>query len=162
MEGIMYPCEIKELPTQAALSIRSKVPVEQLPEFFEKVYSRIGQYLFELDEQHMGAAFAIYYNLDMKNLDVEAGFTVTKPVAGKGDIRLIVIPGGTYAVCHYTGPYNQMTPAYDYLREYAEDRHYKVGQIAYEWYLNGPEVPPQQLRTDIAFPVTHVEKPEYA
>jgi effector-binding domain-containing protein len=149
---------MKEQPALDVLSVRSRVPVQELPQFFSRVYGAIGQYIGELGEQPEGGVFALYHNLDMQNMDVEAGFTVSKPLPGKGEIQPGTVPGGTYAICHYTGPYDQMDPAYDFLKEYAHDRGYKVGEIIYEWYLNGPDVPPQELQTDIAFPAVHIEK----
>jgi len=43
--------------------------------------------LNELGEKPLEAAFAAYYNMDMENLDVEMGFPVAKPLAGRGEIK---------------------------------------------------------------------------
>jgi effector-binding domain-containing protein len=152
----MYPCEIKEWPTRPALSIRFRAPVQELPGQFGRVYGEILQYLRELGEQHVGAAFAAYHNLDMQNMDVEAGFPVSKPLPDRGEIRAGKIPGGMVAICHYTGPYDKVGPAYEELKQFAMEKGYAPGGVCYEWYLNGPEVPPQDLKTDIVFPVTFV------
>jgi effector-binding domain-containing protein len=114
------------------------------------------QYLEELGESHTGNAFAAYHNMDMQNMDVEAGFPVSRALPGRGDIQPGKIPGGWFAVCHYTGPYDQLGPAYEFLTQYSADRGYHPGSVAYEWYLTGPDVPPQEMKTDIVFPVTPV------
>ena len=75
-----YPCELQEQPTRPTLSIRFKAPVQELPQHFGRIYGPIGQYLGQLGEQHAGAPFAIYYNMDMQNLYIEAGFPVHKPL----------------------------------------------------------------------------------
>jgi effector-binding domain-containing protein len=157
----MYPCEIKEQPARHTLSIRFRSPVQDLPKHFGRVYGAILEYLGALGEPHTGAAFAAYYNLDMQNLDIEAGFPVSKPLAGKGEIRSGEIPGGMVAICHYTGPYDGVGPACEELTEFIQERGYAISGVCYEWYLNGPDVPPQELKTDIIFPVTAVgEKAE--
>ncbi|MBZ0286132.1 MAG: GyrI-like domain-containing protein, partial [Anaerolineae bacterium] len=66
------------------------------------------------------------------------------------------------AICHYTGPYDQCPPAYQELAQFVKDQGYEAGTVAYEWYLNGPETPPQDLKTDIVFPVKRVSEPTKA
>ncbi|MBL8163503.1 MAG: GyrI-like domain-containing protein [Anaerolineae bacterium] len=151
----MYPCEIKELPARHALCIRFRSPVENLPQHFKDAYGSIMRYLGTLGAEHEGAAFAAYHNLDMRNLDVEAGFPVSSPLPGKGEIRAITIPGGMSAICHYKGPYDGMSAAYTELSAFVAAQGFKIsGLTTYEWYLNGPdEVGPQDLRTDIVYSV---------
>lgn len=152
----MYPCEIQEQALRQTLSIRFRASVKELPEHFTRVYAAITHYIRQRETLLAGPAFAIYYNLNMRNLDIEAGFPVNRPMLASGEIQFGEIPAGTFAVCHYTGPYNKMNPAYEELTSFATDKGYKPGKIAYEWYLNGPGVDPENLRTDIAFPVSRV------
>ncbi len=153
----MYPCELQEQAARHALSIRFRSAVQDLPAHFERVYGSIMQYLGALGEEHTGAAFAAYYNMDMQSLDVEAGFPVARPLPGKGDIRATEIPAGMFAVCHYTGPYDQVGPAYEQLMQFIKEKGYTVSGAAYEWYLNGPcDVSPQDLKTDIVLPVMRI------
>jgi effector-binding domain-containing protein len=159
----MFPCEIKTFPTRSALSIRFRSPVQELSAHFGRVYGAIGAYLAELGAQDQGeAVFAAYHNMDMQNLDIVAGFTISKPLPGKGEIQAAEIPGGPFAICHYTGPYDQVGPAYEELTQYAAQHGYQPGGVAYEWYLNGPDVPPQDLKTDVAFPVIPLGEPAKA
>jgi effector-binding domain-containing protein len=126
--------------------------VGELAKHFERIYTAIVQYVEEQGGEHAGAAFAIYYNMDMQDLDIEAGFPVAKPMPAKGEIQAGEIPGGTYAVCHYTGPYKEVGPAYEVLTKFAQGEGYApAGEIAYEWYFDGPDVPEKDLRTDVAF-----------
>jgi effector-binding domain-containing protein len=138
------------------LSIRFRTPVGELPKHFERVYNAIGAYIGEQGVEHTGAAFAIYYNMDMDNLDVEAGFPVAKALPTKGEIQAGEIPGGTFAICHYTGPYAEVAPAYEALTEFAKGEGYVPTGSAYEWYFDGPDVPEKDLRTDVSFPVKRV------
>lgn len=156
----MFPCEIQEHVTQPALAVRFRAPVQDLKQHFGRVYSMIMQYITEVGAEYAGAPFAIYRNMDMQNLDVEVGFPVSKAAPTKGEIHSIEIPGGSYAVCHYRGPYDQMASSYTHLAEFAKAKGFVPGHIAYEWYLSEPDVPPQDIRTDIAFPVTRVADKE--
>ncbi len=158
----MFPCEISQQASRATLSIRFRAPIQELPQHFARVYGTLLRYLGEAGGQVAGYAFASYYNMELQDVDVEAGFPVAAPLAGTGDIRAGTIAAGTFAICHYTGPYNGIAPAYDTLTKYAEEHGYAPSGIAYEWYLNGPEVPPQELRTDVMFPVKPVAHRETA
>lgn len=154
----MYPCEIKQQPLQHTLAIRFHAPVQDLRAHFARVYGAILQYLDELGEPCEGAAFATSYNMDMQNLDIEAGFPVGRVLPPTEEIQAGEIPAGMYAVCHYTGPYDQVGPAYEELRKFVIEQAYEPTGIAYEWYLNGPEVPPEEYKTDIAFSIMQIEE----
>ncbi|MCZ7539654.1 MAG: GyrI-like domain-containing protein [Anaerolineae bacterium] len=154
----MYPCELQEQPARPTLSIRFRSPVQDLSTHFGRIWGSLIEYLGTLGEHPTGAPFAAYYNMDMQDLDIEAGFPVARPLPGKGEIQATEIPGGMFAICHYTGPYNQVGPAYGELTQFVQQQGYAPSGAAYEWYLNDPSaVPPQELKTDVAFPVTRVE-----
>ena len=89
-----YQCEIREQAQKPVLSIRLNTPVQKLPQAMGQVYGRIAQYLNALGEHPQGAPFAIYYNMDMANLDVGIGFPTAKPLPGKDDIHSGAIGGG--------------------------------------------------------------------
>jgi effector-binding domain-containing protein len=149
-----YKCEIKEQSTQPALSIRTRTSVEHLPQVFGDAFGAIAQYLGELGEQPAGPPFAAYYNMDMQDLDVEIGVLVTKSLPGKDDIKAGEIPGGQVATCLHTGPYSEIEPAYNALSQWMKENGYEATGVAYEMYLNDPaETPPQELKTQILFPL---------
>ncbi len=155
----MYPCELTQRATQPTLTIRFTAPMQELPRHFGRAYGEIAKYLAMIGEQPAGMPFALYHNMDMEHLDVEAGFPVGKPLPTKGEIAAGTIAGGTFAICHYTGPYDKCGPAYDALHHFIADKGYVTGDVAYEFYLNGPETPPEKLKTDLVFPVTRVTEP---
>jgi effector-binding domain-containing protein len=147
-------CEFLEKPAQPVLSIRTRTTVDKLPQVLGYAYEAIMQYLGEIGEQPSDAPFAAYYNMDMQDLDIEAGFPVMKPIAGKGEIAGSEIPAGKQAVCIYKGPYSQCEAAYNDLTQWMQENgHIPVG-TAYEFYLNSPEdTPESELLTRIMFPL---------
>lgn len=149
-----YQCEIVERPPQTTLSVRSRIPMQELPQFFAQAYTAIIQYLEELEQQPAGPPYAVYHNIDVQNLDVEAGFLVSRPFAGRGDIRAGQLPGGQAASCVHTGPYDQIAPAYEALVQYIQALGRTASGIAYEIYLNDPkQTLPHQLQTQIVLPL---------
>jgi effector-binding domain-containing protein len=120
----------------------------------QKAYGAVAQYLGEMGEQPRSPAYAAYYNMDMQNLDVEIGFPVSKKLPGRNDVKPSKIPAGKYASCVFTGPYSDIEPAYNALTKWIKENGYEVTGIAYELYLNDPDVtPPNELKTEILFPL---------
>jgi len=149
-----YKCEVKTRVVQPTLSIRKTTPVQNLPQVMGEVYGTIAQYLGQIGEQPAGAPFAAYYNMDLQNLEVEIGFPVSKKLSDKGDIKACEIPSGKFATCLYTGPYNEIEPAYNELSKWMKDNGYEATGIAYEFYLDDPgQTHPEELKTQILFPL---------
>jgi effector-binding domain-containing protein len=89
----------------------------------------------------------------MQNLDVEIGFPVAKKLLAKGQIRPSELAAGPAARTLFIGPYTEMGPAYEELKRFAETNGREPTGVAIEYYLNGPETPPEKLETRIVFPL---------
>ena len=149
-----FTCEIKEVPVQQALTIRTRTSVQNLPQTLGQCFGAVAQYLGELGEQPAGAPFVAYYNMDMNDLDVGAGFPVSRKLVGNDKIKAGQIPGGKTGTCLYTGPYQEMPPAYEALTKLLTDKGLEPTGIVYEMYLNSPmDTDPSKLQTLILFPL---------
>ena len=147
-------CEILDRPAQLTLSVRSRANVADLPVLMGQVFGAIMQYLGEAGQFPTGAPYAAYYNTDMQDLDVEIGFPVAPALPGKGDIRPGQIRAGKAASCVHVGPYEQFERTYGALIAYIADQGLEATGVSYEFYLNDPgDVPPEQLQTQIVFPL---------
>lgn len=145
-----FKCELMELASQPALSIRLRTAAQDLPQVFGKGYGEIAQYLGEVQEQPAGSPFAIYYNMDMQDLDVEFGFPVSTSLTGRGNIHASETPGGKSASCLHVGPYSDVEPTYNALFQWINDNGYEANGVAYEMYLNDPyQTPPEKIETQI-------------
>jgi effector-binding domain-containing protein len=146
-------CEIFDIPETPTLSIRTHTAVAGLPMLIGQSYRAIMQYLEELGEVIGGEPFAIYYNMDMENLDVELGFPVIKPQPAKGNIKPSTLPAGPAARTIFTGPYEDEGPAYEELNKFITDNGREATGVAMEYYLTGPETPPEKHQTRIVLPL---------
>jgi effector-binding domain-containing protein len=147
-------CELKERAKQPTLMIRTTTSMQDLSNVLGKAYGAIVQYLGSLGVAPAGPPLAVYYNMDMENLDIGIGFPVAKALPGEGKIQAGEIPAGKYASCLYTGPYDEIGDAYDALTAWVEENDYEATGLAYEFYLNDPnETPPEALQTQILFPL---------
>ncbi|HEY3345753.1 MAG TPA: GyrI-like domain-containing protein [Anaerolineaceae bacterium] len=146
--------EVIQQPQQAVMSIRTRTSVDKLPGLIGQGYGAIMGWLQELGEAPVGMPFVAYYNMDMQDLDVEIGFPVGRALTGKGEVQPGAIPDGRVASCTYTGPYEQMAPAYEALTQWVQEHGYVPSGISYEHYLNSPaDCPPEGLQTRIVFPL---------
>lgn len=148
------PCEVRQMPAQPVLSIRSRTPMDNLQQVLGQSYEKIALLLNELGENPAGCPFVIYYNMDMQDLDVEVGFPVSSALPGKGAIQAGDFPAGWAATCEYTGPYPEMVSAYEALTHWIQEHNYQPTGVAIEVYLNSPsQTPPEELKTQIFLPV---------
>lgn len=149
-----YKCDLQEKSTQSTLAIRTRAAVQDLSQVLGEAYGTVAQYLGELGEYPAGPPFVIYYNEDMQDLDIEIGFPVARELPGRGDIQASELPGGKAATCLYTGPYDDIAEPYEALTQWMEENGHEPTGVCYEMYLNDPqETPPEELQTQIVFPV---------
>ncbi len=147
---MIFKCELKEMVSQAAITIRVKVAVQELPSVFEKGYKELFEYMDEMKVSPDGSPFAIYYNMDMQNLDVEYGFPLMKGLPDRGELKASETVSGKAASCIHKGPYKDLGLSYDKLLKWMEENGYKAKGVACEIYLNDPEsTPSEELRTEI-------------
>lgn len=147
-------CEVKDVAPQPTLGVRKKTSLENISTMLGEAYGTVAQYLGELGEYPAGPPYAVYYNEDMQNLDVEAGFPVARELEGRGEIQAGKFPGGEAATCTHVGPYAEIEAAYTALSEWVQEQGLEPTGVAYEIYLNDPdETPPEELQTQILFPL---------
>ncbi|MDD3846508.1 MAG: GyrI-like domain-containing protein [Syntrophorhabdaceae bacterium] len=149
-----YSCELSAIEPHSTVTIRTRVNVEHLPDVFASSFASLVEYLEELGEDIIGPPFAIYYNVEMEDLDVEMGLPVGKPLPGRGDIASRQISIEKAASTIHTGPYEEIESAYLALAEWMNSNGHKPERGSYEFYLNDPgTTDPQELQTVIFIPV---------
>jgi effector-binding domain-containing protein len=147
-----YQVVLEEKEAQPTLSIRTRTPVQNLPQVLGKAYGSIFAYLNEIGIQPSGAPYVGYFNMDMQDLDIECGLPVAQPVTGNNEIKSSEIPAGKQVSCLYTGPYSQIEPAYNAIMDWIPANGHVSTGICYEFYLNDPAGTPENaLVTKIAF-----------
>lgn len=147
-------CKLEHQSPQATLSIRFRAPAQQLSEHFSRAYGAVAAYLAEMKLSPSGPAFATYHNLDMSNLDVEAGFAVDHSLPGRGEIRAGEMAECDAATSIHTGPYDGVGATYAALTEWIHAHGLTSAGLPSEFYLNDPtSTPAANLRTKVVLPV---------
>jgi effector-binding domain-containing protein len=149
-----YRFELLDRAAQPTLAIRTRAPVQSLPQVVGQAYAAIMQVAGQLGLQPSGAPFVAYHNMDMQDLDMEIGFPFAQKVAGKGNVLAGEIPGGRAAACLHVGPYDQLGATYQALHQWMQANGHVPTGVAYEFYLNDPQsTPPAELQTQLVFPL---------
>ncbi|MFX0037087.1 MAG: GyrI-like domain-containing protein [Candidatus Hermodarchaeota archaeon] len=145
---------IKDFPTRLTLAIRTRSPVQNLPQLLGQSYGAIMEYLGQLGESPTGHPFVIYYNLDMQDLDIEIGFPVSKKFPDKESVKSSEIPAGKYASAVHIGAYSEMESVYNALYQWVQDKGHETKEFAIELYYNDPnEVGWENTQTEVQLPL---------
>ena len=146
--------EIVEKRPQDTLSVRYRTPAKELPKTMGPIYGEIAAYMARNGIPYAGPPFAMYYNMDMDDLDVEIGFPVVKAAAGEGRVKASSLPGGRVATAKHVGSYESIEKTYNQLMAFVAKEKLEVESFMYEEYLNSPEdTPADKLETNIYFPL---------
>lgn len=144
--------KIIQKEVQPTLAVKGLTAMQDIPAFLAKAYGEIAEYGQLHNIQFTGAPYAMYFNMDMDNLEIEAGFPVAGIFEGSGNVICGNLPGGRQFMTTHTGPYDGLAQTYDKVSEYAEENNIAFETTMYEQYLNSPEeTEPEKLVTEIYF-----------
>jgi effector-binding domain-containing protein len=137
-----------------AATIRLRTPVGNLKTEMGRAYGEIAALLGKQRTGPSGSPFAIFYNMDMNDLDVEMGFPVAKEIRAEGRMKPGVLPGGRTAVALHKGPYESSKSTYEALMGLIQQNNAQAQGLCYEVYRNDPQTTkPEDLLTEIGFPL---------
>jgi effector-binding domain-containing protein len=139
----------KEVKT---LAVKAVTPMENISTVLDDCYGKVMQFMESKKVQPSGVPFCVYFNEDMKALELEAGFPISEDLKTEGDVIISKIPAGRACVHIHKGSYETLAESYKELMKYVEDNELKMNGICYERYLNEPDkTKPEDLETEIVF-----------
>jgi effector-binding domain-containing protein len=136
------------------VSIRSSVAPQDIGSMLSVALPEVMRYLGEEGVQPAGAPFSRYHAMGQK-IDIEAGFPVGAPMAGKGRIRPGTLPGGKVATTLHIGKYQDLGRTYARLQAWIDEHDLETAGPQWEVYLTDPrrEPDPAKWRTQVFWPV---------
>jgi len=150
----MTEMRVVELAEQRTAALREQVPMDALPEFFDRAFGAVMAVMQAQQMAPAGPPFALYRGLPAELVDVEAGF----PVHGVIDPAESVGPG-TLPACRaveamHVGPYEALGRTYDEVRQRLQEEGLQPGDDMWEHYLTDPaaEPDPAGWRTLVVWP----------
>lgn len=152
----MTNIHLVEREEQRTAAIRERVPISELPQFFDRVYHQTMAAMEAQGLRPTGPPFAKYYGKPTDAADVEAGFPVDRPVAEGDGVIAGTLPGGKVVEAVHVGPYDTMERTYDAMVAWVAERGLTPSEVMWETYLSDPRENPDPAtwRTEIYWPVS--------
>ncbi|MFN8585386.1 MAG: GyrI-like domain-containing protein [Dehalococcoidia bacterium] len=146
--------EIRQLPPQPTACIRRSLRYSQTSTIPELI-GRVAEALAEAGLELVGRPYTRVLSLGLLSMEVEVGWPVPAPFAGRGEVTAGELPGGPAAVASYFGPYEDIRPAYEAIAAWCRDHGRAVAGSPWESYCTDPSEEPDSAkwRTDVAFPL---------
>jgi effector-binding domain-containing protein len=146
------------------LAISKTVHMYDIPEVLPPLIPEVKNWMSDNHIKASGPDFFLYRSMnEQKELECEAGFTVSVPIAGNDRVRPGIFPAGTYASIIYTGDFKDMMQGHMALEQWIREKGFKEktdtseGLTRWggrtEFYLIDPdhEPDPAKWQTEITF-----------
>ena len=154
-----FEAEIKELPEHHVAYVRHIGPYPQIGQAFTRIFEWAGQKgLLQFPKTQ---SMAVYYGgpeqVAESELQSDACLTVPEGTPEEGEVKIMKIPGGKFAVAHVEIDVSEYGAAWDkLLGEWMPEQglEFDPARKCYEWYLNNPDQHPEKKHiVDICEPV---------
>jgi AraC family transcriptional regulator len=157
MSKLKYGVEVKEMPELHVAYIRHIGPYNQVGEAMQRLFKWAApRGLLHLPETQP----LTVYRDDTKTTETEklrsdACITVPKGTKVDGEVGLMTVPGGKFAVGHFEIDGTQFGEAWDALLGgwMPSSGYQSDSRMCYELYLNDPQAPQKKFIVDICEPV---------
>lgn len=146
-----YAVELRDLVEQPTAVVCGRLTEAELPAFLGGAFGEVIGVITQQGRIPAGPPFARYKPVD-GGFEVEAGFPCSGPISPSGRVEPSTLPGGGAATTRHVGPYEAVGDAYAAVQQWIAEQGLRVAGAPWEQYLDGPEVPPEQTRTDVVFP----------
>ena len=141
-------------PEQHTLAIGfSCASQEEFPSLIAASFQRLAAYMDELGELMTDNPYVAYSRETDGGFGVEVGFTVVRPLPGRGEIVAGSNPQGKEVMCMFLGPYQEMAPVYEEMKKWIAGKGLQEKGPVYEYYYNGPDMFPEMYLTRVMIPV---------
>lgn len=149
----MTDFEILTTTAQAAIAIREKVKMKEIPQAMGRMFAELGP-LLQGEVQCIGPPFAFYHSWTDDEMEVEVGFPVAGKGITKGRVEPFELPAVKAVVGMHIGPYDKLVDTYSKMSEWMKANHHQPADYMWEEYLNSPdEVPQEKLMTRLIWPI---------
>jgi effector-binding domain-containing protein len=133
-----YDVTFVELPEQHTAVRRGHVSHTGIAEFLGGAFGAVGAALGAAHLEPAGPPFAKYVLHEDGSWDIQAGFPVTDPIEGNGDVEPGILPGGSVAQTVHEGDYAELRSAYEAIQDFVTAGGMRVGEDSWESYLDDP------------------------
>ena len=145
--------EIVEVAAQSAAVVRDELPMDRLPELFDRAFGAVVAVTAEQGVPIVGAPFGFYPRMPGETVEVVAGFPVGGAVAPSGEVVPFELPACRAVTGVHTGPYDRLEQTYEALLAWVAEQGLTLGVGMWEQYLSDPSTDPETWQTLIVWPL---------
>ncbi len=151
-----YQIDYTEEPARTVAVLRFDVDPARVADQMGPAFGTVARFLATHRVPITGPAIAVY-DIGPGAMKAAVGFEVSEWFEGDGDVEPDTVPAGEALSTLHVGPYGELGKAYEVLRAHAGQlgRSLDEGRM-WEEYLSEPEVPPEQTRTRVVWPLLQV------
>lgn len=138
----------------AYISLRSTL--SQMPATMGEGFATLGRMFATAKAQMAGNPLAHYTDFDATSASFELGFPVLEadiPALRAAGVSIGKTPGGRNMTATLVGPYDTVSQTYDRMTAAMKQQQLSGSKDMWESYISPPETPPEQIRTDVIWPV---------
>lgn len=148
--------EVVPVDEQPTAVVRGKVPIAELPAFYDRVFQTLPQALAAQQAEIVGAAFALHHSVPAEVADLEVGFATATPIEADGDVEPSRLPGGRMARLVHRGAYDGLGESWGRLEAWIREQDLTPADALWEVYLTEPrpDMDPDELRTLLCWQVS--------
>jgi effector-binding domain-containing protein len=152
-----YEVKVRETVAQPIVSIRTTIPMAEMPEFFGRAYGEMFSLLGELGIRPAGVPFTMYHDQEftVERVDMEVVVPISEPAHDRGRVKAGTLPGGRVAYALHQGPFDEIAGAYRALADWVQSHGHELAGPPRECYLVSPNETrnPAEYRTEIVWPI---------
>jgi effector-binding domain-containing protein len=154
-----YVIESRTLGQQPTAVRRATLSAAEVGSWLADSYSTVAEYLQRGGVTISGPPYARYV-FRGNQVDVEAGFPVSRPVSTDGGIEASALPDGTAAITTHYGPYERLEDAYKAVLGWIHDHGFEPAGAHWEVYFTNPieEADTARWRTDVVAPYATAQR----
>lgn len=145
--------EIVDTESVTTAVVRGKVPLAELPAFFDRSFGTLAQVVAAQGLTVLGPAFARYHGPPTDVAELEVGFPVDGTVEADGDVQPGELPGGRVARVEHHGSFDELGSSWGALATWINDRGEAPSATLWEVYVTepSPDMDPADLVTELSW-----------
>lgn len=151
-----YEVRIIQQPRKDLAVVRKRTTLGEIPTFMGSAFERVAAHLGPKGLLGPGSAIGRYTEMDTTTGEVvvAAGFVVTQPVEGDGEVVPDETPASEVATTTHLGPYATVSEAYDAIAKAMAVQGRELDETTmWEEYWSPPGTPDDQTKTVVYCPL---------
>lgn len=147
--------EIVTMGDQTVAVIAGRVPMDELPQFFDASFTELFPTVTGQGVDVVGPAFARYHGMPGEVVDLEVGFPTSRPVEPSGSVAPTVLPAGRVATLSHHGSFDSLGESWGRLGSWIAEQGERPSDVMWEVYVTepSPDMDPADLRTELYWPL---------